>query len=38
MVTMVMNVSDQPVTYNLIIDSSEAEINILPHAIQTLVY
>jgi glucosylceramidase len=38
MVTVVMNVSDKPITYNLIIDSSEAEINILPHAIQTLVY
>ncbi len=38
MVTIVMNESDKPITYNLIIDSSEAKVNILPHAIQTLVY
>jgi glucosylceramidase len=38
MVTVVMNPGDQPITYNLIIDASEAKIGILPHAIQTLVY
>lgn len=38
LVSMVMNVSDKPITYKLIIDSSEAKITILPHAIQTLVY
>ncbi|MFA6981159.1 MAG: glycoside hydrolase family 30 protein [Ignavibacteriaceae bacterium] len=38
MATVVMNDSDKPVTYNLIVGTSEAKINILPHAIQTLVY
>ncbi|MCX6121477.1 MAG: glycoside hydrolase family 30 protein [Ignavibacteriales bacterium] len=38
MATIIMNVSDKPITYNFILDSSEAKINILPHAIQTLVY
>ena len=38
MSTVVMNESDKPITYNLIVGSSEAKINILPHAIQTLVY
>ena len=37
-VSIVMNVSDEPILYNLIIDPSEAELTILPHAIQTLVY
>jgi O-glycosyl hydrolase len=36
--TIVMNESDQPVTYNLIIAPSEAKVTIQPHAIQTLVY
>jgi glucosylceramidase len=38
MVTVVMNQGDQPLTYNLIADSSETKIGILPHAIQTLIY
>ena len=38
MATVVMNESDKPITYNLIVGTSEAKINILPHAIQTLVY
>jgi glucosylceramidase len=38
MATIVMNVSDKPINYNLIVDFSEAKIKILPHAIQTLVY
>lgn len=38
MATVVMNESDKPVTYNLIVGTSEAKITILPHAIQTLVY
>jgi len=38
MVTVVMNPGDNPITYNFIVDFSEAKINILPHAIQTLVY
>jgi len=38
MATIVMNQSNKPVTYNLIIDTAEAKINILPHSIQTLVY
>lgn len=38
MATIVMNESNKPVTYNLIVDTAEAKINILPHAIQTLVY
>lgn len=38
MATIVMNDSDKPVTYNFIVGSSEAKVNILAHAIQTLVY
>ncbi len=38
MVTVVMNQGDQPITYNLIVDTSEAKIGIGPHSIQTLVY
>jgi glucosylceramidase len=38
MATIVMNATDKPITYNLIVGSSEATIKILPHAIQTLVY
>ena len=37
-VTVVMNMSDKPITYNLIVNSLEAHVSILPHAIQTLVY
>lgn len=36
--TIVMNESNKPVIYNLIVDTAEAKITILPHAIQTLVY
>jgi len=38
MVTVVMNQGDQPITYNLIVDSSESKIGIQPHSIQTLIY
>jgi len=38
LVTIVMNESNKSVTYNLIVDASEAKITILPHAIQTLLY
>jgi glucosylceramidase len=38
MATIVMNMSNKPVKYNLIVGGSEAKINILPHAIQTLIY
>lgn len=37
-VTIVMNQSDAPIKYNLIIDESKAEVNIPAHAIQTLLY
>lgn len=36
--TIVMNASNRAITYNLIVNSSEAKLKILPHAIQTLVY
>ena len=36
-VIIVMNQSDQKVTYNLCIGKNAAVVNILPHAIQTLV-
>jgi len=38
MATIVMNGSDKPLTYNLIMNTYCAKIQILPHAIQTLVY
>ncbi len=38
MVTVVMNGSNKLLTYNLIINNNCAKIQILPHAIQTLVY
>ncbi|HMI06298.1 MAG TPA: glycoside hydrolase family 30 protein [Flavobacterium sp.] len=38
MVTVIMNQSDEKVTYSLIIDSSKATVVIPAHAIQTLVY
>ena len=38
LVTIVMNESRKSVTYNLIVDTSEAQITILPHAIQSLLY
>ena len=37
-VTIVMNESNKKITYNLSIGTSAAEVTILPHAIQTLVY
>lgn len=37
-VTIVMNQSNKKVTYNLCIGTQSTEINILPNAIQTLVY
>ena len=36
--TIVMNSSNEPITYNFIVDNSEAQLSILPHAIQTIVY
>ena len=38
MVTVVMNGSDKSLTYNLVLNSNCAKIQILPHTIQTLVY
>lgn len=38
MVTIVMNKTDKKIKYNLIVNGSEATFEILPHAIQTLVY
>jgi glucosylceramidase len=38
MATVVMNGGDKPLTYNLIIKNNCARIQILPHAIQTLLY
>jgi len=38
MVTVVMNGSDKLLTYNLVLNSNCAKIQILPHTIQTLVY
>ena len=37
-VTVVMNQSAEPVKYNLSVGTDAAEVTILPHAIQTLVY
>lgn len=37
-VTVVMNESDKPVKYNYVIGTESAEVEILPHAIQTLVF
>ena len=37
-VTVVMNQSSKKITYNLCIGTNTAELSILPHAIQTLVY
>lgn len=37
-VTIVMNQSSKKITYNLCIGTNAAEVSILPHAIQTLVY
>ena len=37
-VTVVMNQSDKKITYNLCIGTKAAEVSILPHAIQTLVF
>jgi len=38
MSTIVMNESDKPIKYNLIVGIFEAKVDILPHAIQTLCY
>ncbi|MFT3738349.1 MAG: glycoside hydrolase family 30 protein [Breznakibacter sp.] len=38
MATVVMNPTSKQIKYKLIVDQSEVEVNILPHAIQTLVY
>jgi glucosylceramidase len=38
MVTVVVNQSNEPVTYNLFINSDKTVVKIPPHAIQTLVY
>ncbi len=37
-VTVVMNQSRKKITYNLCVGTNAAEVSILPHAIQTLVY
>lgn len=37
-VTVVLNQSDEPVKYNLSVGTQAAQVNILPHAIQTLVF
>lgn len=37
-ITVVMNESDKPVKYNYVIGTQSAEIEILPHAIQTLTF
>ena len=37
LVTVVMNQSDQEITYNLYVDSEAIKLTILPHAIQTIV-
>ncbi len=38
MATVVMNSSESPVTYNLIVGDAETQLEIPAHAIQTLVY
>jgi len=38
MVTIVMNQTDQKITYDLYVGNQKASLSILPHAIQTLVY
>lgn len=38
MATVVMNQSDEKIKYNLYVGSNVSELEILPHAIQTLVY
>jgi len=38
MATVVMNQSDDPITYNLFVGNSQAHVSIPAHAIQTLVY
>ena len=38
MVTVVMNQSDEEITYQLFVDTEAVEVTILPHSIQTLVY
>jgi len=38
MATVVMNQSNEKITYNLIVGKSKSKIEILPHSIQTLVY
>jgi glucosylceramidase len=37
-ITVVMNQSDEKIKYNLYVGSNVSELEILPHAIQTLVY
>ncbi len=38
MATVVMNTSDKPLRFNFVVGTSAAKVDILPHAIQTLVY
>lgn len=37
-VTVVMNKTDTPIEYKLIVGESEVSVQILPHAMQTLIY
>lgn len=38
LVTVVMNKTDQAITYNLIVNNSEIAVESLPHSMQTIVY
>jgi glucosylceramidase len=38
MASVVMNSSDKPVKYRLVVGNKQAEVSIAPHAIQTIVY
>ncbi len=38
MATVVMNASDKPIQYKLVVGTAQAKVQILAHAIQTLVY
>ena len=38
MVTVVMNKTDDKITYNLMVNDSQVSLEILPHSMQTLLY
>ena len=38
MVTVVMNGTNDEINYKLIVDNKEADVNILPHSIQSIIY